>query len=122
MGKGVQQDFEMHADTIKGKIVMATTGWYPGESYFLGHRVGKHGWTSDYGGVGLIIRNETPGGLIETGTIATGYRGTGEIPVVGVSFETGAFIERQLQKGPVTLRMELHTVTISAKKQQVMTC
>jgi hypothetical protein len=108
LGKGVQQDFEMHADAIKGQIVMATTGWYPGESYFLGHRVGKHGWTSDYGGVGLIIRNETPGGLIETGTIATGYRGTGEIPVVGVSFETGAFIERQLQKGPVTLRMELH--------------
>jgi carboxypeptidase Q len=99
LGKGVQQDFEANADKIKGKIVMVTTGWYPGQSYFLGHRVGKHGWTSDFGGVGLMIRNETPGGLIETGTIATGYRNTGEIPVVGLSFETGAFIERQLKKG-----------------------
>lgn len=108
LGKGVQQDFEKNGDKIKGKIVMVTTGWNPGESYFRGHRVAKHGWTSDHGGVGLIIRNETPGGLIETGTIATGYRSTGEIPVVGVSFETGAFIERQLKKGPVTIRMELH--------------
>ena len=55
-----------------------------------------------------MIRNETPGGLIESGTIATGYRNTGEIPVVGLSFETGAFIERQLKKGPVTVRMDLH--------------
>jgi carboxypeptidase Q len=108
LGKGVQQDFEANADRIKGKIVMTTTGWNPGQNYFLGHRTGKHGWTSDFGGVGLMIRNETPGGLIESGTIATGYRSTGEIPVVGLSFETGAFIERQLKKGPVIVRMELH--------------
>ena len=107
LGKGVQQDFEANADKIKGKIVMVTTGWYPGQSYFLGHRVGKHGWTSDFGGVALMIRNETPGGLIETGTIATGYRNTGEIPVVGLSFETGAFIERQLKKGPVKVRIDM---------------
>jgi len=107
LGKGTQQDFEANADKVRGKIVMATTGWHPGQSYFLGHRVGKHGWTSDFGGVGLMIRNETPGGLIETGTIATGYRNTGEIPVVGLSFETGAFIERQLKKGPVTVRIDM---------------
>ncbi len=107
IGKGVQQDFEANAAKIKGKIVMTTTGWYPGQSYFLGHRVGKHGWASDFGGVGLLIRNETPGGLIETGTIATGYRNTGEIPVVGLSFETGAFIERQLKKGPVTIKIDM---------------
>ncbi|MCC7484795.1 MAG: M28 family peptidase [Burkholderiales bacterium] len=107
LGKGAQQDFEAHAGRIKGKIVLASTGWHPGQSYFLGHRVGKHGWTSDAGGVGLMIRNETPGGLIETGTIATGYRNTGEIPVVGLSFETGALIERQLKKGPVNVRIDM---------------
>jgi hypothetical protein len=107
LGKGAQRDFAANADKIRGKIVMATTGWYPGQSYFLGHRTGKHGWTNDFGGVGLMIRNETPGGLIETGTIATGYRNTGEVPVVGLSFETGAFIERQLQKGPVILRIDM---------------
>lgn len=107
LGKGAKQDFETKAEQIRGKIVMVTTGWYPGQSYFLGHRTGKHGWTSDFGGVGLIIRNETPGGLIEAGTIATGYRKSGEIPVVGVSLETGAFIERQLQKGRVTIRIDM---------------
>ena len=112
IGKGVKQDFDANADQIKGKIVMTTTGWYPGQNYFLGHRTGKHGWASDCGAVGLMIRNETPGGLIESGTIATGYRSTGEIPVVGLSFETGAFIERQLKKGPVTVRMELHNEVV----------
>jgi hypothetical protein len=107
LGKGAQQDFEANADRIKGKIVLVSTGWHPGQSYFLGHRVGKHGWASDFGAVGLMIWNETPGGLIETGTIATGYRNTGEIPVVGLSFETGAFIERQLKKGPVTVRIDM---------------
>lgn len=107
LGKGAKQDFERKAEKIKGKIVMVTTGWYPGQSYFLGHRTGKHGWTSEFGGIGLIIRNETPGGLIETGTIATGYRGSGRIPVVGVSFETGAFIERQLQKGQVVISIDM---------------
>ncbi len=112
LGKGVQQDFERNADKIRGKIVMTTTGWLPGQNYFLAHRTAKHGWTSDFGGVGLVIRNETPGGLIEAGTIANGYRNTGEVPAVGVSYETGAFIERQLKKGPVALRMELHNEVV----------
>jgi Zn-dependent M28 family amino/carboxypeptidase len=107
LGKGVKQDFEAKAEQIKGKIAMVSTGWYPGQSYFVGHRTGKHGWARDFGAVGLIIRNETPGGLIEAGTIATGYRKSGDIPVVGVSFETGAFIERQLQKGPVTVSIDM---------------
>ena len=107
LGKGVKQDFEAKAGQVKGKIAMVTTGWHPGQSYFIGHRTGKHGWARDFGAVGLIIRNETPGGLIEAGTIATGYRKSGDIPVVGVSFETGAFIERQLQKGPVTVSIDM---------------
>jgi hypothetical protein len=105
VGKGTKEDFEAKADRIPRKIVMVTTGWPPGQNI---HRTTKYGWTIDRGGVGYIYRNETPGQLIETGTIATGYRNTGEIPAVGVSFETGAFIERQLEKGPVTVRMKLH--------------
>ena len=112
LGKGAKQDFEQNSDKIKGKIVLVTTGWHPGQTYFLAHRTGKHGWTSDHGGVGLMIRNETPGGLIESGTVATGYRNTGEIPVVGMSFETGAFIERQLKKGPVIVKMELRNEVV----------
>jgi Zn-dependent M28 family amino/carboxypeptidase len=107
VGKGVKQDFEARAAQVKGKIAMGTTGWYPGQSYFTAHRTGKHGWARDFGAAGLIIKNETPGGLIEAGTIATGYRKSGDIPVVAVSFETGAFIERQLQKGPVTISIDM---------------
>jgi Zn-dependent M28 family amino/carboxypeptidase len=57
--------------------------------------------------VGVIFKSVLPGQLIETGAVATGYRNTGEIPAVGISYETGAFVERQLRKGPVTVRMEL---------------
>lgn len=112
VGKGVKQDFDRVGDRVKGKIVLATTGWLPGQTYFHGHRAVKHGLTSDFGGVGLIIMNETSGGLIETGTVGTGYRSTGEVPSIGVSFETGAFIQRQLRKGPVKIRMELHNEVV----------
>lgn len=112
LGKGSKQDFDRVGGAVQGKIVMVSTGWIPGQSYFSAHRTGKYGWAVDFGAQGFILRNETPGQLIETGTVATGYRNTGVIPAVGVSFETGAFIERQIKKGPVTVRMDLHNETV----------
>jgi Zn-dependent M28 family amino/carboxypeptidase len=112
LGKGVKQDFDRVGEGVRGKIVMVGTGWLPGQNYLVGHRTGKYGWAVDGGAVGFILRNETPGQLIETGTVATGYRNTGTIPAVSVSYETGAFIERQLRKGKVSVRMELHNETM----------
>lgn len=104
LGKGTKNDFQDNSDDIPGKIVMVTTGWPLGQNI---HRTTKYGWTIDFGGIGFIYRNETPGQLIETGTVATGYRNTGEIPAIGVSYETGAFIERQMKKSPVALMMKI---------------
>ena len=104
LGKGTENDFVKNSDDIPGKIVMVTTGWPLGQNI---HRTTKYGWTIDFGGIGFIYRNETPGQLIETGTVATGYRNTGEIPAIGVSYETGAFIERKMKKSPVILQMKV---------------
>jgi hypothetical protein len=106
LGKGTREDFEKNRNVIPGKIVMVTTG-YPAQNYFSLTRTVKYGWAIDFGAIAFILRSETSGQLIETGSVATGYRNTGEIPAVSVSFETGAFIERQLQKGPVRVKMKV---------------
>jgi Zn-dependent M28 family amino/carboxypeptidase len=58
------------------------------------------------GAKAFIFGNHNPGQLPATGSLRPAYRMAGEIPAIGVSWETTSFILRQMEKGRVIARIK----------------
>jgi hypothetical protein len=102
LGSGTKKDFEQKSNEIKGNIVLA-----PASSSHHVDMAARYGWAIEHKAAGCIFRNDFPGQLIRTGAVATGYRNTGVIPAISVSYETGAFMERQMRSAQIIVKMEI---------------
>jgi hypothetical protein len=103
LGPGYPELFIEKKDEIEGKIVLCTS--QPRPSGVMVHRRTKYGYAVKFGAVGFIFVNHNPGQLMPTGSLRPAYRMAGEVPGIGVSWETGSYMVRQLEKGPARVRM-----------------
>jgi len=103
LGPGYPEVFEERKDEIPRKIVLCTS--QPRPSGSMVHRRTKYGYSIKYGAVGFIFVNHNPGQLMPTGSLRPAYRMAGEIPGIGVSWETGSYLIRLLEKGPARVRI-----------------
>ena len=103
LGPGYPELFLEKKDEIEGRIVLCTS--QPRPSGVMVHRRTKYGYAVKFGAVGFIFVNHNPGQLMPTGSLRPGYRMAGEIPGIGVSWETGNYMIRQLDKGPARVRI-----------------
>ena len=103
LGNGDPLEFKRREKEIAGKIVMCTSA--PGAGGREVHRRTKYGYGVAFGAKGFIFGNHNPGQLLVTGSLRPAYRMAGEIPAVGVSWETVSFILRLMEKGKVNIRI-----------------
>src|SRR5258708_4039816 len=69
------------------------------------HRREKFGWALANGAVGFLFVNQNPGMMAITGALAAGYEG--ELPSLGLPRESGDYLRRLLESGPVKLRIKI---------------
>jgi aminopeptidase YwaD len=100
LGSGPVEVYEERKKEIEGKIVMVNSGNPEGMKRYL-HRSEKYQRSVLSGAVGWIFMNHYPAYGPPTGGISP------IIPAVGVSYEDGMYLARQLErKGKVTLKLE----------------
>jgi Iap family predicted aminopeptidase len=109
LGDGMKVDYELRGDEVPGKIVMTTAfspPWMRGA-----HRCEKMGRAENLGAKGFIYMKNDPGLLAETGVATWScpkeMGRVADFPAVGVSRETGAYLERLRQEGPVRIRITM---------------
>ncbi|MGD2201285.1 MAG: M20/M25/M40 family metallo-hydrolase [Candidatus Bathyarchaeota archaeon] len=103
LGPGYPELFLEKEDEIQGKIVLCTS--QPRPSGVMVHRRTKYGYAVKLGATGFIFVNHNLGQLMPTGSLRPGYRMSGEIPGIGVSWETGSYLIRMLEEGPARVRI-----------------
>lgn len=103
LGPGYPELFQEKKDEIEGRIVLCTS--QPRPSGVMVHRRTKYGYSVKFGATGFIFVNHNPGQLMPTGSLRPAYRMAGEIPGIGVSWETGSYLIRMLAKGPARVRI-----------------
>lgn len=104
LGTGSPEEFDTWDRTnVDGKIVLCSSATSPSGKRV--HRRTKYGLSVDYGAVGFIFVNHNPGQLPPTGSLRPAYRMGGEIPGIGISFETGAQMRRLAEQGLFTARI-----------------
>lgn len=97
LGEGHPDDFDAHADEIKGKFVLVNSVLYPKGIKRWVHRQEKFGRSLLAGAAGFIFANHYPGFGPATGGI--GSHGMGApIPGISVSKEDADFIQRLAQR------------------------
>jgi len=98
---------ELDDRDVEGAIVVASTGTPPTERRRI-HRMEKVGHAERAGAAAFVFANHRPGQLPPTGSLHFGERTT--IPGVGVSKETGAWLEEYADRGRrARLRVEATT-------------
>ena len=98
MGNGLEEDYRLAPDHVKGKIALVYIGILPGsaEGTKLLHRSEKAAIATKYGALGIIIINAVKGGVLLTGTASV----TGKlipIPAVCIGMENGMRIKEKLK-------------------------
>jgi Zn-dependent M28 family amino/carboxypeptidase len=105
LGDGSPDDFERLAAEIEGKLVLTNSDPHPpGVTRWI-HRNEKYGRSLLAGAVGFIFVNHYPGYGPATGGIGPDEGGGALIPGVSVSREDGAYFQRLMHNGPVTVRL-----------------
>ena len=100
LGSGPVDTYEERREEIEGKIVMVNSGNPEGMKRYL-HRSEKYQRSIISGAAGWIFMNHYPAYGPPTGGVSP------IIPAVGVSYEDGMYLARQLdRKGRVKLRLE----------------
>ncbi|HVC33472.1 MAG TPA: M28 family peptidase [Chloroflexota bacterium] len=103
VGQGEAEDFQRLEGEVKGKIVLSAAEASPGAGQRSSHRREKFARAIGAGAIAFLFANQNPGMLAITGALAAGF--PAEIPGLGLPKESGDFIVRLLQSGPVRLRL-----------------
>ena len=94
---GLEADFELLGEKVKGKIALMNIGISPANPKLKNlHRSEKTALAIKYGAIGVIISNQVKGGVLLTGTASV----TGSlinIPAVCISLEDGEKMREYLQ-------------------------
>lgn len=104
LGWGLPEQFE--EVSVEGKVVMAQTNVPDGYPRIV-HRIEKYALAVEHGAAAFILKNHQPGDMIRSGTIrgATG-EAIGQIPTVGVSFETGERMARRHEGDTIEVEVD----------------
>ena len=97
-GNGLEADYQLLGDKVKGKIALIYLGVLPGSPKGTGslHRSEKTAIATKYGAVGVIIINTVKNGVLLTGTASV----TGKlipIPAVCIGLESGMALKEKLK-------------------------
>jgi Zn-dependent M28 family amino/carboxypeptidase len=105
VGQGEEEDFKRLEGQLTGKIVLSAAESTPGPGQRSSHRREKFGRAIAAGAAAFLFVNQNQGMLPITGALAAGF--PAEIPGLGLPKESGAYIVRLLERGPVRLRIHL---------------
>ncbi len=105
VGQGESEDFQRLAGQVAGKIVLSAAESTPGPGQRSSHRREKFGRALAAGATAFLFVNQNPGMLPITGALAAGF--PGEIPGLGLPKESGDYVVRLLNAGPVRLRLHV---------------
>jgi len=104
VGYGTADEFD--GVDVEGAVVLASTDSPPGGR--LVHRMEKYGRAVDAGAAGFVFYNHRDGQLPPTGSLRFGREG--EVPAVGVSTETGDWLQEYADRGgEVALSVDART-------------
>ena len=121
VGNGLKKDFEMHQDSIKGKIVLLNINIYPKDSTLKNlHRSEKAALAIQYGAAGCIFINQVEGRILLTGTASVDGQLI-SIPAVCICQEDGQSLRQCLQLAPFTYaRIRMHNKSGKIKARNVV--
>ncbi|NSW53581.1 MAG: M28 family peptidase [Anaerolineae bacterium] len=105
IGDGTKEGIEALGSAIAGKVILTNTQGP--------HRSIKYALCQQAGAVGLVIYNGTPGSMKPAGSVSLGEMPL-KMPAVGVSYETGMYLLRQLKAG-LTLTAQVSTTSTNEK-------
>ena len=112
-GGGERADYERLGDAARGKIVLTDA-----ETASRSHRTDKYRWAHEAGASAVIFLNRNPGLLHITGALYAQRPGGSSdadheapIPAIGITFETGQYLRRLLDRGAVHVRITLENKT-----------
>jgi Zn-dependent M28 family amino/carboxypeptidase len=104
VGYGTADEFD--GVDVEGAVVLASTDSPPGGR--LVHRMEKYGRAVDADAAGFVFYNHRDGQLPPTGSLRFGREG--EVPAVGVSTETGDWLQEYADRGgEVALSVDART-------------
>jgi len=118
IGNGLKKDFEMHKDSLAGRIVLLNLSISPKDSTLHNlHRSEKAAMAIQYHAAGCIFINNVAGRILLTGTASVNGKLI-PIPAVCITQEDGDVIRQRLHKAPQTrarMRMSNHSGKIKAR-------
>jgi hypothetical protein len=99
LGNGLESDYQLLSNKVKGKIALIYLGVLPGSApgTLTLHRSEKTAIAAKYGAVGVIIINTVKNGVLLTGTASV----TGKlisIPAVCIGLESGLELKEKIKK------------------------
>lgn len=120
VGNGLEEDFELMKDQVKGKIALANIGIL-GESKGKKnlHRSEKTALAIKYGATGIIMVNTVSGNVLLTGTASV----TGSlipIPAVCISLESGTQIRKWIQEERLQAVIDMHNFSRKIQSRNVI--
>ncbi len=118
VGEGEAEDFARVGDRLAGKIALCAAETTPAPGRRASHRREKYRRAVEAGAVGFIFWNQNPGQVVITGSLASDAGAP--IPGFGISRESGLFLLRLLERGPVTVRLTGGGSTVRLTSQNVI--
>lgn len=120
VGNGLEEDFEIVKNKIKGKVALANIGLVGAEGKKNLHRSEKTALAIKYGAGGIIMVNQAPGKILLTGTASV----TGElinIPAVCISNDSGHELRNWIkEEGPLEAHVNMHNFSKPIKARNVV--
>lgn len=121
VGNGLEADYQLIGDKVKGKIALIYLGVLPGSPKGTGslHRSEKTAIATKYGSVGVIIINTVKNGVLLTGTASV----TGKlipIPAVCIGLESGMALKEKLKTGSQIAAIEMTNFSGLIKARNVI--
>jgi Zn-dependent M28 family amino/carboxypeptidase len=114
---------EIRDAEVAGRVAVASTTTPPGSRFV--HRMETYGTAVDAGAVGFVFANHVPGQLPPTGSLR--FDREAEVPAVGVSRETGAWLtdaagdeDRNADADPARVRLSVDAETVAGESQNVV--
>ncbi|MBM4417779.1 MAG: M28 family peptidase [Chloroflexi bacterium] len=106
VGQGEADDYEkLPADACQGKIVVSWAESTPPPGGHASHRREKTGRALAHGARAFLFVNQNAGNMAITGSLTAGFEG--ELPALGLPLESGDYVRRLLERGPVRLRIQI---------------
>lgn len=120
VGNGLEEDFEVLKDKVKGKVALANIGLVGAPDKKNLHRSEKTALAIRYGASGIIMVNQAPGRILLTGTASV----TGDlipIPAVSISNDSGRELRSWLkEEGPLQAHIDMRNFSRTIRARNVV--